>query len=368
MGNQLVSTTQTLTIGIPAVAVYLTRHAFTPPATGPTHIEMCTPAHWPPGVGSHKFTGTVFHQGLPIVKDGHDHGQLIPHWNVSPWPPNPLLLLIIPFSSRKVMFGASTVKMNGDPTGCNNFWVPTPMMACAQPCGFPIGYGINQWHTCLVGMTLGDWLAGAFTIAATMLVDCLTDDGGPASYADEIMGALGVPKVWDKDFWIKQGVGALTGAVKIALTGEGSIEFGVGTDKAGLKIAVKRKRKPGKEHSFTDIFDSDGWEVEHEESLANDKTGGNFDDETTETNTDWGIDGTSTTEEKKTKTYPDGSKTETITETEIDAYGRQKSRTVYENKYDKNGELIESKSSFGEVDGKGDPNSDAMNPKGDKPL
>lgn len=366
MGNQLVSTTQTMTIGIPAVAVYLTRHAFTPPATGPTHIEMCTPAHWPPGVGSHKFTGTVFHQSRPIVKDGHDHGQLIPHWNVSPWPPNPLLLLIIPFSSRKVMFGASTVKMNGDPTGCNNFWVPTPMMACASPCGFPIGYGINQWHTCLVGMSIGDWLAGAFAIAATMVADILLDDGGATSYADEIMGALGVPKVWDKKWWVKQGVAALTGAVKIALTGEGSIEFGVGTDKAGAKISVKRKRKPGKEHSVVDLLE--GWEVEHEESLANDKTSGNFDDESTETNTDWGLDGTSTTEEKKTKTYPDGSYTETITETEIDAYGQQKSRTEYENKYDKNGELIESKSSFGEVEGKGDPTSDAMNPKGDKPL
>ncbi len=366
MGNQKVTTTSSATIGVPAGLVYLTQHAFLPPAVGPTHIEMCTPAYYPPGIGAHKFTGTVFHQGKPIAKDGHDHGPNILHWNVPPWPPNPLLILHIPFSSRKIMFGASRVKMNGGSTGCNNPWIPTPMMACSSPCGFPIGYPVNHGgHTCLVGMTLGDFLAGAFAIAASMVVDILLAGKGRTSWLDQLLGKLGLK--YDKDYFIKVGVGVGVGLVKILLTGEGSFDIPFGGDKAGGKFTVKKKRKPGTDG---DIFDLDEWEVDYGVQAGSTKKSGKAGDntETTITTSDWDWDGSGSTEETKVNKHPDGSRTETITETYYDRYGGQEGRSVTENKYDPQGRLIESKSPLGEVRGKGNPTSDAMNPKGDEPL
>lgn len=359
MADQRVSTTQSFILAPP------TLHSFTPPATSGVHVEMPTPAYYPPGIATHKFAGTVFHYGLPIALEGHDHGNYIPHANAPPWPPNPLLLLIIPFSSRKMMFSASTVKMNGTPAGCNNLWPPTPGFLCGDPCGMPYKFPVNNLgNTALVGMTGGDYLAGCITIGATMAIDIATG-GGPTKYADELAGKLGIPTGLD---WVKKtGVGIATGLIKIALTGEGSFDIGVGSDKGGLKVSVKRKKRgdDGKEHG-----PFDGWEVESERSVGGDKhtrkVGDNSEQSWTES--EWDLDGSGYTEEKKRKKYPDGSYTETITETEYDAYGRQTSRTVTVNKYDKGGRLIESESPYGEVKGKGDPTSDSVHPPGKKPL
>lgn len=104
-----------------------------------------------------------------------------------------------------LVLGTLGQKMNDDPAGCNNFWLPTPMMTCSAPCGFPIGFPVNHGgHTCLVGMTMGDFLAGWVAIAATMIADCLLAGKGPASFLDELLGKLGLK--YDSEYFIKLGV------------------------------------------------------------------------------------------------------------------------------------------------------------------
>ena len=210
-------------------------------------LELPVPAWWPPGaaLGSHSFTSTVFHNGMQICLDGHDCGKFIPHLQIMPAFNNLLTFIHIPFSSRSANFCASTVMMNGTPTACMTLiaWPPTPMTYCANPMSMPLADApTSHFNTVEVRMTFADWLAGAFAIALSMLIDRLMSRGetkefGQAAGKDIARSRAGesaaslirrriVNKLkgsFDGDWAIDQAVGLATGLVRIGLTGQGSL-------------------------------------------------------------------------------------------------------------------------------------------------
>jgi hypothetical protein len=151
---------------------------------------------WSPGAGKHKFTSNVFHKGQRIVLHGHDCGAGIPDLA----PPavghtNAWLPFIRLKSSRKVMFGASTVLMNGTPTGCaedGDF----PMLTCGDIVSLPTVFPTtNTANTVLVGATAADKKRGWEDIYDAISVDAALFVAGlvcpPAGAADFILGLLG---------------------------------------------------------------------------------------------------------------------------------------------------------------------------------
>ncbi|HEY0138736.1 MAG TPA: hypothetical protein VGB85_31845 [Nannocystis sp.] len=209
-------------------------------------IEAPVNAWWPPGgaFGSHKFTSTVFHNGMQICLDGHDCGKFIPHLQVMPAPNNMLTFIHIPFSSRKANFSSASVLMNGSPTACMTMiaWPPTPMTYCAEPLSMPLADApTSHFNTVEVRMSLADWLAGALNIAVGMMLEWVTrtssKDFGKAAGKDIARSRAGqstaslirerfinqIKGQFDMQWLAKQTIGALTGAAQIALTGQGSI-------------------------------------------------------------------------------------------------------------------------------------------------
>ncbi len=228
-------------------------------------IEAPVNAWWPPGaaLGSHKFTSTVFHNGMQICLHGHDCGKFIPHLQILPAFNNMLTFLHIPFSSRKANFSASTVLMNGAPTACMTLiaWPPTPMTYCANPMGMPLADApTSHFNTVEVRMTLADWLAGAFAIAASMIIDHLLGKGGTRSFgqaagkdiakskAGQSTASLIASRIvsqlkgkFSASWAAKQAVGAVSGLVRIGLTGQGSVgvtaPFGGGFGSLGGSVS-----------------------------------------------------------------------------------------------------------------------------------
>src|SRR5690606_25055389 len=106
------------------------------------HVEAEVMIHWSPGMAAHqnKLTGNVLHQGQRIALAGHDCGMRIPHVNVPIPPVNALLPDVLFKSSRKMLYSASTVKMNGAPTGTSDLlaFPTTPMTICNDPVSIPM--------------------------------------------------------------------------------------------------------------------------------------------------------------------------------------------------------------------------------------
>jgi hypothetical protein len=232
-------------------------------------IETIVNAWWPPGyaLGSNKFTTSVFHGGMGICLDGHDCGKFIPHVQVAPAPNNTLTLLHIPLSSRKCNFTASTVKMDGKQVACMLMfsWPPTPMTYCSEPMSMPLASACTaHGNTVTVGMTFGDWFAGAFAIAAGMLLEwCLFKRGGGAQgflddaaemalrseagrYLYQIVaeGLVGEIKKKVVPWLAGQGVGILTGGVRMLATGEGEVgvSYAIGGPFLELKVGASVTR------------------------------------------------------------------------------------------------------------------------------
>jgi len=205
-------------------------------------IESPTPMMWPPGLAlqQNKLTTTVFHKFQFLALDGHDCGYVIPHVTI---PPSAKIPFLIMFSGRKVMFSASTVKANGAAVGCASLFsmaMPTPMLCCAWPVSLPIGFPpLNALNTVTVGMTWGDWFAGVIAIVVTMVADALCNlcpfFSEPA-LGDLASGLLGAGNLQQ---WAAKAVaGVIAGAAKMILTGEGSIQVGVGSGYAGVQASV----------------------------------------------------------------------------------------------------------------------------------
>ena len=141
-------------------------------------VEIPTTMLWPPGFGvnQNKFSNggsPVKHRGLWVVLDGHDCGTLILDLTIPPQP-NIAYPTIWPFSARKPVFAASTVKMNGTSVACAQTlgFPPIPLMSCGDPVSTPSSWSmINAANTLQVGMTLGDFVAGIVTIVVSVATD-----------------------------------------------------------------------------------------------------------------------------------------------------------------------------------------------------
>lgn len=291
------------------------------------HYEAPVRAFYAPGMSAHALTSSVFHRELRIAKDGHDCGPFILHIPLSMM--NVLLTIIIPNSERKVLFSASTVLMEGTPTACANMWPYTPMLACselfAMPNTFPIDNDVNK---VLVGMTWQDWVAGIAIFAVDAIVGILTLGPDPGSLAGEVFSALGIKNFADKGTWLGIGTKAATGALKMWLTGHGSVEIASGNRAWGGKIAIKRDAKTGEYHFEAE---GDAWFEKHGYSTSDSNT-----TTSKETDSNWS-DGTVTEKETKRTTNDDGSVTEEVTEKTYDDEGRETSSKTTTTKYDEDG-------------------------------
>ena len=128
-----------------------------------------------PGVWTHsaKLTRSVTHNGQPIVQHRHDCGPMIPHLTL-PVYANPWYAVIMPGSSCKVPFGASTVKINGRSTGMAGIGSSgaLPMMTCAFPVSLPTALPVSTFNnTVSAGMLGKDLLAGCVAVALKMISD-----------------------------------------------------------------------------------------------------------------------------------------------------------------------------------------------------
>jgi hypothetical protein len=209
---------------------------------------------WPPGMamGSNKFTTTVFHQGMGIALDGHDCGIMIVHVQMAPAPNNMLTPLHIAFSSRKSMFSASTVQMNGKNTACCVMFAlpPSPMVYCAEPMSPPLADAVTSYlNTLYVGMTLADFLVGAVSIAAAMVLDWVFRAKGPVdpkkSFGDLGFGKQLIGKVFGgggvAEVLIRNGVAAAVGGIRaLATDGPTSIQIGVGSPYLQIQLSADR--------------------------------------------------------------------------------------------------------------------------------
>lgn len=215
---------------LPAAPLTLAACAFEIPAT----------MFWPPGnlFGKNKLTSTVKHNNCTITLDGHDCGVMIPHVQMAPAPNNMMTAIHIPFSSRKSMFCASTVVMNGKSVACNTLigLPPTPMMYCADPISMPLASGdTSHLNSVSVGMNFfWDWVIGAATIAASMLIDRYLDSKSPfnapenwRALAREALQKtiLGPGSGWGS-FLLKNGLAVATGLARMGLT-DGPVSFNI---------------------------------------------------------------------------------------------------------------------------------------------
>lgn len=257
------------------------------------HVELPIPMLWPPGMclGQNKITSTVTHRGRCVALDGHDCGYMIPHIPIPPVPVNLLLFLsIIPFSSRKVAFTASTVSFDAAAVACVKPYLP--MMTCMNPVSLPTTFAFNFTNTVSVGMTATDIALGLVGIMVSAITDLVCDRlaGGrwssprsvrnsviesfrstnaarrlmsDATVRDWVLHRLGgriaraavsrrgeileqlVLGGTASQYGARAAGGALTGLVRTAVTGSGSVSLGVGQPFFGTQGTVSVARHVG---------------------------------------------------------------------------------------------------------------------------
>jgi hypothetical protein len=211
-------------------------------------IEMVALQMWTAGYfcGQNKFTTTVVHNGFQIVQDGHDIGMLIPDVTIPPV--NLLYPLIWPFSSRKIMVSASTVKMNGKPTGMA--CIPLiPMITCGDPMGLPSSVSLTSWlHKVHCGVTWGDmalgWGKAIVSAAIDFVFDKLSPPGSPVDNLASHLAEQTIKKLVPLDglAWGKKIVSSLSDALFSLGTDDPKVEIKVGM--SGV-VEVGASSKPG---------------------------------------------------------------------------------------------------------------------------
>ncbi len=165
-----------------------------PPMPSPTPtvaIEMLATQMWTAGyvLNKNKWAKTVKHKGVFIAQEGHDLGPLIPDVTI-PFV-NAWYAVMWPFSSRKIMFSASKVKMDKAATGCASVWPPFVMLTCGEPISLPVTAPLtNMLNSVYVGMTMMDILAGVLSILTSMAIDFIFSligyKGGAKKYGREL--------------------------------------------------------------------------------------------------------------------------------------------------------------------------------------
>lgn len=222
-------------------------------------IEMITTMLWTAGyiLGKNKFTTTVFHKGGFVMLEGHDIGPLIPDVTIPPT--NIWYLKMWPLSSRKVVFSASTVKMQTKAIGCAALWPPyAVLLSCGEPVSLPGSRSLlSNMNTVKVGLTWGDYFAGLLTILVSIGLDLLfkaigdklgAKDAVRATFQATWGGAL--RSVWSDatgNFFRNQAsnlakntLSGLLGANIALLSGTGSpqIKIGIGNSWVGGEVVI----------------------------------------------------------------------------------------------------------------------------------
>ncbi len=136
-----------------------------------------------------KYSKTVFGPfGIQLVGKENDSGYVVPHFGI---PPNNVLIpIIIGFGESKVMFSASTVKIDVDgaatPVACCVFpVVPLSLnQACNDPCNYPSDIVIAP-NSVVVGMTLADFISGLVATAFNSIINLIA-----GAIGDKIAEAL----------------------------------------------------------------------------------------------------------------------------------------------------------------------------------
>jgi len=238
----------------------LTHNQLAPPAIpAPVPIpsvEMIATMLWTLGflANQNKFSNggkPVMHRGMWIMLDGHDSGMMIPDVTIPP-APNVAYPMFWPFSSRKPVFAASTVKMNGTAVACAQTvgFPPIPMMTCGDPLSAPTARTmINFMNTVQVGMTCADVVAGLITIAAAMITDYIFSKIpfdkvfgflGKSALAKQLMGT-----VLSNALKGLSPVSILAGFATSALTGNATIKVGIGLPFLGAQVSITPNPDPG---------------------------------------------------------------------------------------------------------------------------
>jgi len=226
-------------------------------------IEIPALQLWTAGFacGTEKWTNggkKVLHKGLFIMLDGHNTGMLIPDLTVPP-APNMQYPLMWPFSARKVMFSASTVKMGGTAVACSQ-WIglpPIPQMTCGDPISAPVDFSmITVTNTVSVGMTLGDLLIGVAACVISMAIDYILSkvmkppgaQGNLAKGLIEGFLAKMIPGM-DKGETIKRVAGAFGDFAVSAMKGDPSFKLVILGNPDGGPIGLEVEIKPPAEGS-----------------------------------------------------------------------------------------------------------------------
>jgi len=229
--------------------------AVVPPGPWMPAIETVIPILWGPGFSlrQNKLTRNVLHLAQPLALKDHDCGYLIPHISIPAQ--NLKLILIMNFSSRKMMFYAATVKANGSGIALSQLAGPmVPMMTCSNPVNFPGSFPLgNVMNTVNVGMTSNDFWRGWIGIIGSVLCDTVLGALkvmdikaswsldrllGKGIFTDLLGKLLGASST--RDWWIKAAFGVATGAAKIIFTGEGSMSVGIGSGYGGVQSSLER--------------------------------------------------------------------------------------------------------------------------------
>ncbi len=144
-------------------------------------VEMIATQMWTYGyyLNQNKLTKKVLHKNFYIVLDGHDIGAMIP--DITPAQmANAYYAVMWPFSSRKIIFKTSKVKMEKVFVGCSQVFAPPfPMMTCGDPVSALIAFPlINKLNTVIVGITLKDVFVGLLQASMLMALDFVFDKIG----------------------------------------------------------------------------------------------------------------------------------------------------------------------------------------------
>lgn len=203
---------------------------------------------YPPLVGNpaNKLSTRVRHRGFEIMQRGHDCGPLIPHLTY-PIVTNPWYAVILPGSSNKAVFAASTVWVGGRPAGITGIgFFTTPMMGCSEPVPMPTSMSVtSSLNACRVGMTLMDAVSGLAHIAAIVVVNRLIPTTSTEKVPNELKAKLLrmakelLPKKTKLARRLaKEALLMGTGFLATLLTGNATGSFKVGGPWGHLKLTV----------------------------------------------------------------------------------------------------------------------------------
>lgn len=140
----------------------------------------------------------ILADGEWVASRGHTVKSLSTHYNIlPPWPPNPLLLIIIPFSENKLEFGSARVLGPDGPLAIALARTQGPSLSCNDPCNMLTSV-VYAKSTVLIEFSLADVIAGRImsltdslsSLAGNLLGDRLAKAFKLNELAEALIGEL----------------------------------------------------------------------------------------------------------------------------------------------------------------------------------